>query len=363
MTFPPIVRILAATARLGMAALFVCALAAFPGHAAPRPAVAFVHLLLPPDDERAPELAGWIRSHDLARDMLESRRIPTIVFSASAEGGGELQEVLALKPEILVTTSPRLYAAARAAARDHPDTLFFACTDEPVDGNLSGYQARTYEAHYLAGLAAGSLSKGVLGYVANDPSQTEAAHRRNANAFTLGAQAAQPGIRVLRASGADAKDALSTMIAAGADIINIERTRASLLAPLREHGIRYVGFAPTVEDPLFLTTPEWNWGTAFGDLLAQVRFGTWRPRHVSYGIREGVVKLSPFGPTVPQEVRERVRKAEQAIRKGASPFRGPVSDAAERLRIPEGADPKEDTLRSMNWDVRGLEALPTAPGR
>lgn len=358
MTFPLSGGLLAAASRLGMAAAFVCMAALFPVHAAPRPAVAFVHLLLPPSDERAPELVGWVRSHDLARDMLESRRIPTIVFSAAAEGKGTLQEVLALKPEILVTTSPRLYAAARAAARDHPDTLFFACTDEFVDGNLSGYQARTYEAHYLAGIAAGSLSAGVLGYVANDPFQTEAAHRRNANAFTLGAQSARPDIRVLRASGGDAKDALRAMIAAGADIINIERTRASLLAPLREHGVRYVGFAETVEDPLFLATPEWNWGTAFGDLLAQVRFGTWRPRNVSYGIKEGVVKLSPFGPTVPQEVRERVRKAEQAIREGASPFRGPVSDAAGQVRIPAGVGPDEAVLRSMNWDVRGLESLP-----
>ena len=48
--------------------------------------------------------------------------------------------------------------------------MFFACTDETVHDNMSGFQAHTYEAHYLAGLIAGALSEdGVIGYLANDP--------------------------------------------------------------------------------------------------------------------------------------------------------------------------------------------------
>ena len=69
----------------------------------------------------------------------------------------------------------------------------------------------------------------------------------------------------------------------------------------------------------------------FGDLLTQVRFGIWRPRNVSYGIKEGVVGLSPFGPAVPETVRVRVREAKEAIRD----WRGPIRGACPRcFRVP-----------------------------
>lgn len=345
---------------LAAALLVACGLCLItPAHAASRPAVAFAHLLPPPDGDRQPGLADWVRSHDRARDMLESRRIPTVVSGVPAENPLELGNLAALRPELLITTSPRLYEAAQSLSRQYPDTVFFACTDEAVDGNISGYQARTYEAHYLAGLLAGTLSEGVVGYLGNAPCQREATRHRNANAFTLGAQAARPGIRVLFAAGGDVRREVQAMLAAGADIINMERARPSLLRLMREHAVRYIGFTEQTDDPLFLAAPEWNWGKAFGDLLAQVRFGIWRPRNVSYGIREGVVSLSPLGPSVPAEVRARLQKAEEALRAGASPFRGPVFDDSGRLRIPEGKTPDEATLRSMNWNVRGLETLPS----
>ena len=164
--------------------------------AKPRPAIAFVHLLLPPGGEPHASPAGWIGSLDRARDTLESLRIPTIVSSASPGNAEDLNELSEMDPEVLITTSPLLYAAACDVAKRSPNTVFFACTDETVHDNMSGFQARTYEAHYLAGLIAGALSEdGVIGYLANDPYQSKASRLRNANAFTLGAQKSKAAIR------------------------------------------------------------------------------------------------------------------------------------------------------------------------
>lgn len=291
--------------------------------AKPRPAIAFVHLLLPPGGEPHASPAGWIGSLDRARDTLESLRIPTIVSSASPGNAEDLNELSEMDPEVLITTSPLLYAAACDVAKRSPNTVFFACTDETVHDNMSGFQARTYEAHYLAGLIAGALSEdGVIGYLANDPYQSKASRLRNANAFTLGAQKSKAAIRVLYAPGNDPDEELKTLIAAGADIVDLERALPSLVERLREHSVRYVGTAGRTVDPLCLAAPEWEWSNAFGDLLTQVRFGIWRPRNVSYGIKEGVVGLSPFGPAVPETVRVRVREAKEAIRNGASHSRG-----------------------------------------
>ena len=192
--------------------------------AKPRPAIAFVHLLLPPGGEPHASPAGWIGSLDRARDTLESLRIPTIVSSASPGNAEDLNELSEMDPEVLITTSPLLYAAACDVAKRSPNTVFFACTDETVHDNMSGFQARTYEAHYLAGLIAGALSEdGVIGYLANDPYQSKASRLRNANAFTLGAQKSKAAIRVLYAPGNDPDEELKTLIAAGADIVDLER--------------------------------------------------------------------------------------------------------------------------------------------
>lgn len=184
--------------------------------AKPRPAIAFVHLLLPPGGEPHASPAGWIGSLDRARDTLESLRIPTIVSSASPGNAEDLNELSEMDPEVLITTSPLLYAAACDVAKRSPNTVFFACTDETVHDNMSGFQARTYEAHYLAGLIAGALSEdGVIGYLANDPYQSKASRLRNANAFTLGAQKSKAAIRVLYAPGNDPDEELKTLIAPG----------------------------------------------------------------------------------------------------------------------------------------------------
>ena len=71
--------------------------------AKPRPAIAFVHLLLPPGGEPHASPAGWIGSLDRARDTLESLRIPTIVSSASPRNAEDLNELSEMDPEVLIT--------------------------------------------------------------------------------------------------------------------------------------------------------------------------------------------------------------------------------------------------------------------
>ena len=239
--------------------------------------------------------------------------------------------------------------------------MFFACTDETVHDNMSGFQARTYEAHYLAGLIAGALSEdGVIGYLANDPYQSKASRLRNANAFTLGAQKSKAAIRVLYAPGNDPDEELKTLIAAGADIVDLERALPSLVERLREHSVRYVGTAGRTVDPLCLAAPEWN-GAMPSEICSRRYVSASGGRATSYGIKEGVVGLSPFGPAVPETVRVRVREAKEAIRNGASPFEGPVRDVSGSLRIAEGSVPDDATLRGMDWRVQGLEPLPLTP--
>lgn len=333
-------------------------LAVLPATATPRPAIALVHLLLPPENKASAAPAEWVRSLDRARDRMESRGIPTVVSAGLPGDIRTFREVANMEPELLIVSSPRLYEMARETSRLADSTTVLACTDDTVDGDISGFQVRTYEAHYLAGLLAGLLSqKSVIGYLANNPYQSEASRQRNANAFALGVQAANPAVKTLYASGKAPEDELDALLAAGADIVDVEWMRPSLSERLRKQSARYIGTAEHPGDPFFLAAPEWEWGNVFGDILTQVRFGIWRPRNVSYGLQEGVVRLSSFGPSVPDDVREQVRKAEKELRAGGSPFKGPVRDNTGTIRIGDGKIPSDEALRAMNWSVQGLIPL------
>lgn len=125
--------------------------------------------------------------------------------------------------------------------------------------------------------------------------------------------------------------------------------------------MRYVGTAGRTVDPLCLAAPEWEWSNAFGDLLTQVRFGIWRPRNVSYGIKEGVVGLSPFGPAVPETVRVRVREAKEAIRNGASPFEGPVRDVSGSRALRKGASRMTATRAAWTGESKGWSLFRSTP--
>ncbi|MEI3478425.1 MAG: hypothetical protein V8Q84_04145, partial [Bilophila sp.] len=85
------------------------------------------------------------------------------------------------------------------------------------------------------------------------------------------------------------------MIAAGADIITIERAAPSLLQLMRDHAVRYIGSTERENDPLFLAAPAWNWKSlwrsagagSFRHLEAPQRF-LWHP-----GRRSGPPPLGP----------------------------------------------------------------------
>jgi simple sugar transport system substrate-binding protein len=71
-------------------------------------------------------------------------------------------------------------------AKDFPDVKFEHATGYKTADNLAQYDVRTYEGAYLAGIAAGKMSKsGKLGVVASVPIPEVL---RNINAFTLGAR-------------------------------------------------------------------------------------------------------------------------------------------------------------------------------
>jgi basic membrane protein A len=72
-------------------------------------------------------------------------------------------------------------------------------------------------------------------------------------------------------------------------------------------------------------------------------------------MEEGIVDLAPYGPMVPQDVRDKVEDARRKIVSGQfKVFAGPVKDQKGEVKVPEGAVAGDEQLLGMTWFVEGV---------
>ena len=86
--------------------------------------------------------------------------------------------------------------------------------------------------------------------------------------------------------------------------------------------------------------------------------GTWQSHNVWYGLKEGMVEIAPFGPSVPPEVAAAGRHG-QATRSSPArchPFTGPIMDQAGTERVGTGLTIPDADLAKMDWYVKGVQA-------
>jgi basic membrane protein A len=104
-----------------------------------------------------------------------------------------------------------------------------------------------------------------------------------------------------------------------------------------------------------LTAPIWNWVPYYTKVIEQVKTGTWKTGSDWPGLAEDVVDLAPFGPMVPQEVRDRVLAAKADIISGTDKvFTGPIKDQQGQLRYDDKVVIPDQDLLGMNWFVQGV---------
>ena len=201
----------------------------------------------------------------------------------------------------------------------------------------------------------------ILGYVAAFPIPEVI---RGINAFTLGAQAMNPNVQVRVVwtktwyDPALEKEGAKSLLDVGADVIAMHQDSPGPQVAAEEKGVYSVGyntdmssFAPNAH----LTAPVWNWAVIYEYVTKAVEDGTWTNEDIWWGLDKGVMDLAPFGPMVPQEVRDKVLAKKEEIKSGQTDvFVGPVFDQKGEVRIPEGSRATEEEMLSMDWFVRGV---------
>ena len=112
----------------------------------------------------------------------------------------------------------------------------------------------------------------------------------------------------------------------------------------------------------YLTGAEWDWTNVYSKYAQLLKEGKKLndggiPHLVRGGIKEGFVKLSPYGPAVSEEAKRDAEAALAKFKDGSMViYKGELKDNTGKVVIPAGSELKQQdpVLEQMNYLVEGV---------
>jgi basic membrane protein A len=310
---------------------------------------------------------GWSYAHDQGRKYLETT-LPDVktTYVESVPEGADAERVLMQLArsghKVIVATSYGYMDTMLNVAERFPDVVFLHCSGHKRRANMGTYFGRMYQASYLTGLVAGTMTqKKRIGYVAPIPIPEVI---RITNAFVLGVRAIDPAVNVHVVwtnawyDPATESEAANGLLDIGVDVIATQSDSPAPVQTAARRGAYGVGFnadASKFAPEKHLTSAIWNWGPYYVAAVKQVRAGTWKSTDEWWPIGTGIVGLSPFGPVVADTLKNLIEQRKQDLMAGRfDVFWGPINDQSGKLRIAAGEQPVDEVLLGMNWFVEGV---------
>ncbi|WP_084813617.1 BMP family ABC transporter substrate-binding protein [Desulfogranum japonicum] len=343
-----------------MFALFLAAMAVTTAHAADKELnVGFIYVS-PIGD------AGYSYAHEQGRLVVDAMDgVKTSYVEAVKEGPDSERVILNMARkgyDVIFGTSFGYMDPMLKVSKQFPKTVFMHCSGFKQSDNMGNYFGRMYQARYLAGMVAGSMSKSkILGYVAAFPIPEVI---RGINAFTLGAQEVNPDVSVRVVwtktwyDPATEKEAAKSLLDAGADVIAQHQDSPGPQEAAEEKGVYSIGYnsdMSTFAPKAHLTSAVWNWGPYYTKVVNAVKNGTWKAESAWPGMDEDIVGLSPFGPMVPEDVKQKVAAKKAEIIAGTEKvFTGPIKDQAGTVKLAEGVTATDEEMLGMTWFIQGV---------
>jgi len=253
-------------------------------------------------------------------------------------------------------------------AAKYPNVRFAHCGGLWKQGNppnITSYFGYIDECQYLNGVVAGHMSKSKkLGFVAAKPIPQVL---RNINSFTLGAQSVDPSITTHVIFTGDwsmpVKEAESTnsLVDQGCDVITCHVDGPKVVIETAEkRGAMSCGYHASqaaLAPKGYLTGAEWDWATPYRELVANAQAGKAQPNVMRGGLKEGFVKMSPYGAKVTAEAKANADAVKAKMLAGDFViFKGPMKDNKGGVVIADGTVHVQTdyTLESMNYLVAGI---------
>ncbi|RZI67674.1 MAG: BMP family ABC transporter substrate-binding protein [Variovorax sp.] len=313
--------------------------------------------------------AGWVRQHEAARQFVQSSlgdRVRTAFVENVPEGPDAervIRDLAATGHKLIFTPSFGYMEPTLKVARDFPDVKFESVTGYKTADNVSAVNARYYEGRYLAGIAAGRLTKtDVAGYVAGFPIPEVL---QGINAFTLGMRSVNPKAQVkvvwLNAwfDPGREREAAMTLFNQEADVLAFHTATTAVMAAAQERGklaIAYHSDMRKVAPDAQVLAVTHQWGDYYLERTKAVLDGTWKPGKLWGGVREGMIRVGDFGPKVPRAVQQEVLARQQDIAAGRlRPFAGPIVDNEGKAVLPPGQALSDAQILAMDYLVAGVQ--------
>jgi basic membrane protein A and related proteins len=254
-------------------------------------------------------------------------------------------------------------------AEKYPKVRFAHCGGMWTEGkhpkNASSYFGYIDECQYLAGIVAGYTSKTKkLGFIAAKPIPQVL---RNINAFTLGARSVDPSIttRVIFTGEwsmpVKEAEAANSLIDQGVDVLTCHVDSPKVVVETAEkRGIYSSGYHASqaaLAPKGYLTGAEWDWSTPYAAQIKAAQTGAPMPNLLRGGLKEGYVKMSPYGPAVSDAAKKKADEVKAAMLKGGFViFKGALKDNKGNTVIAAGKsiDQFDPELEKMNYLVEGV---------
>jgi simple sugar transport system substrate-binding protein len=108
----------------------------------------------------------------------------------------------------------------------------------------------------------------------------------------------------------------------------------------------------------YLTGAEWNWLTAYKTIIEAAQAGKPHPNFLRGGLKEGYVKMSPYGPAVTDAAKKQADGVKAQMVAGTFDiFKGPLKDNKGKEIIAAGKTFKQTDLEleKTNYLVEGVQ--------
>ncbi len=303
-----------------------------------------------------PQSSGWSYNHEIGRRYLADTfgsEIETKAYICPEEKAEEtISQAIADGCKLIFTTSPVYHAVSMRAAVAHPEIILLNCSVNTSYKQLRTYYLRIYEAKFITGVIAGSMTENErIGYIADYPILgTPAA----VSAFALGVKLVNPRAMVyLDWSTLENHDPDAYFRSKQIDLISDR----DISAPVSDD--TYFGLYGIYGDVQFqLAAPVWNWGSLYVDLVRSVLIGAWKndsnrnetqALNYYWGMSSGAIDVA-CSSRLPSGTQKLVRLVrEQMTKRAFEPFSGIVYGQDGKCRIETNQSLTADEIIRMDW--------------
>ena len=309
--------------------------------------------------------SDWVYAHELGRNYIKEVFGDKLVTLKIANVFTEEEIISAIEDlvenhnvEVIFTTNAQAISASLKCAIKYPDVKILNCSINTLHRYIRTYDARLYEAKFLAGMIAGAVTEtNKIGYMATYPIYGITA---NINAFALGAKMVNPNVKVFvqwtSVKGSEVKsDLYNSFYAEGIDIVSDQ----DMITP-RKASREYGMYRLSENGPENMTMTAYNWGTMYERIINIIMQGGWnnadadsesKPINYWWGMSAGVVDII-MSDKIPVGTRRLVNTIKRLIIEDEfSPFMGEIKNQAGTVISEEGVDLEVEDIITMNYLV------------